>query len=119
MTDVNNLRHKLAIWQQRLLRVYGENHPYTALARFALALDDDVMEDAVNAFCSDEALCKAIVGPAKQSLLDKYASREPKPFRQFDGWLSGDAIMGPDDEGHCLFSCQTWELMHGADIRCW
>jgi hypothetical protein len=28
MTDVNNLRRKLAIWQQRLLRIYGEQHPY-------------------------------------------------------------------------------------------
>jgi hypothetical protein len=33
--------------------------PYTALARVALTSDDDVvMEDAVDAFCSNEALCK-------------------------------------------------------------
>jgi hypothetical protein len=70
MTDVNDLRRKLETWQQRLLRVYGENHPYTAFARLALALDDDFMEDAVNAFCSDEALCKEIVGPARPDMMN-------------------------------------------------
>lgn len=121
MTDVNNLRDQLATWQQRLLRVYGENHPYTALARVALASGDEgVLQDAIAALSSNASLRKEILGPAQQSLLDKYASREPTPFQQFDGFYldnEGDDIMQPDDEGHCLFSCRTWELMYGADIR--
>jgi hypothetical protein len=78
------------------------------------------MQDAIEAFRSDEALRNEIFRSTKQKLLDKYANREPTPFEQFDGFYvndGGDDIMRPDDEDHCLFSSDTWELMHGADVR--
>jgi hypothetical protein len=57
----------------------------------------------------------------KGELLEHYAEREPTAFYQFDGWHlgvgHGDDVMHPDEEGDCLASGTTYELMHGADVR--
>jgi hypothetical protein len=56
----------------------------------------------------------------KARLLQQYATRRPKLFLQFDGFHrpgGGDSVTHPDDEGHCFTYCDTWDLMHGADVR--
>ena len=57
----------------------------------------------------------------KGELLAKYCERAPTAFLQFDGFFPGignyDPIVTPDSEGDCLFGGDTWELMHGADVR--
>jgi len=66
--------------------------------------------------------------PTRDQLLEKYATREPKAFSQFDGfdWTpddDDDSIFGgikdsfADDDGHGIFGTTTHELMHGADVR--
>ena len=57
----------------------------------------------------------------KRELLAKYREREPKRFLQFDGFVVSpdtvDDIMRPDVDGHCIFSTETVELMHGSNVR--
>jgi hypothetical protein len=54
----------------------------------------------------------------KDDLLRHYADRNPKAFRQFDGWLDADEIMGRDPEtSRALNASTTLELMRGADVR--
>jgi hypothetical protein len=62
---------------------------------------------------------------SKAKLLAHYEDKEPKVFRQFDGWLNSDNVVGCDDDGHGLTAGTTWELtagttwelMNGADVR--
>jgi hypothetical protein len=60
---------------------------------------------------------EARIGPTQARLLGHYERRKPKAFRQFDGWLNGDEVMGRDADGHAINAGMTWELMHGADVR--
>jgi hypothetical protein len=53
----------------------------------------------------------------KAKLLKHYARRNPKAFRQFDGWLNADEITGRDDDGHGTTAVLTWELMAAGDVR--
>lgn len=57
----------------------------------------------------------------KRQLLEKYDSRVPTPFLQMDvfnlGIGQGDCVMAVDDDGHCVMSGTTFELMNGADVR--
>ncbi len=55
----------------------------------------------------------------KTELLSHYAKKDPRAFRQFDGFQvgSGDDVMRPDDDGDCLMGASTCELMTGADVR--
>lgn len=52
---------------------------------------------------------------SKEQLLEHYACKEPTPFIQFDGFDMGpdsdDCVMHADDDGHCIMSCETYELM--------
>ena len=55
----------------------------------------------------------------KQKLLDHYAERDPHSFVQYDAFIDveGDpkySMMYPDDEGDCVLSGVTQELMTGA-----
>jgi hypothetical protein len=47
-------------------------------------------------------------------LLSHYAKKEPRAFRQFDGFLDcwGDDVMHADDDGDALMGRATWELMN-------
>ena len=56
----------------------------------------------------------------KRDLIRDYGEREPKHFRQIDGFHmpgGGDSVMRPDDDGHCIMGGDTWELMRGASVR--
>jgi hypothetical protein len=54
----------------------------------------------------------------KDSLLAKYAEREPKRFVQLDAHFApGDEVLGADDDGDALTGGGTFELMHGASVR--
>ncbi len=53
----------------------------------------------------------------KTELLEHYATREPKPFVQIDGWLGGDDVIKSDDDGRGMSLGFTTELMEGADVR--
>ncbi len=59
---------------------------------------------------------------SKSELLAHYATREPKLFYQYDGFVVGkdsrDDVMRPDADGDSLWGGQTHELMYGADMRC-
>jgi hypothetical protein len=55
--------------------------------------------------------------PHVHERLAHYASRPPTHFRQIDGHLHPDAIMGPDADGHSVNGSLTVELMAGADVR--
>lgn len=54
----------------------------------------------------------------KEELLEHYKQKEPNLFVQYDGFdftdSGGDDFMKPDEDGHCLFSTMTYELMSGA-----
>jgi hypothetical protein len=57
----------------------------------------------------------------KRRLLEHYAEREPKRFRQFDVFTDAlaDCVMEPDEDGDCIFGGATYELMNGCwDVRC-
>ena len=52
----------------------------------------------------------------KDELLKHYSNREPHLFYQMDGFFEpdgGDDVMHPDDDGDCLCSSETCELMTG------
>jgi hypothetical protein len=52
----------------------------------------------------------------KAELLARYAEKIPCRFAQFDVFTNqggGDDVMRPDDDGDCLFSGLTTELMTG------
>jgi hypothetical protein len=55
----------------------------------------------------------------KLQLLEKYMSREPKQFLQFDGFtnIEGDCQVRPDENGDSFSGSVTTELMHGSDVR--
>jgi len=55
----------------------------------------------------------------KLRLLEKYMSREPRQFLQFDGFcnVEGDSHLLPDECGDCFSGSVTTELMHGSDVR--
>jgi hypothetical protein len=50
----------------------------------------------------------------KAELLSHYARKEPRAFRQFDGFLNcwGDDLLHADDDGDALTGGATWELMN-------
>ena len=57
---------------------------------------------------------------AKKDKLLHYTERDAKEFFQFDAFTAigdGDDIIRPDDDGDCLCSGTTTELMFGADVR--
>ena len=57
---------------------------------------------------------------AKKDKLLHYAGRDAKEFFQFDAFVgvkSGDDIVRPDEDGDCLLSGTTTELMFGASVR--
>jgi hypothetical protein len=57
---------------------------------------------------------------AKRDKLLHYAGRAAKEFFQFDAFTAiggGDDIMRPDEDGDCLCSGTTTELMFGASVR--
>ncbi len=56
---------------------------------------------------------------AKKELLEHYEERNPKLFHQYDGHDvgGGDDVMHPDEDGHCIMSSDTYELMYAADVR--
>ena len=60
-------------------------------------------------------------GPAdrwsKEGLLAHYATREPKPFVQIDGWIGGDDVIVTDDDGLGMTFGFTTELMNGSAVR--
>jgi len=52
--------------------------------------------------------------------LAKYAERKPQKYLQIDGHHlpdGGDDIMRPDEDGDCINSGSTWELMAHNDVR--
>jgi hypothetical protein len=53
----------------------------------------------------------------KEELLQDYAQREPKPYIQLDGFDAPGDCMSDPDTGLGCFRGDTWELMHGADVR--
>jgi len=53
----------------------------------------------------------------KAELLERYARKSPKAFRQLDGWLNGDGVTGRDDDGHGTTAGITRELMAAGDVR--
>jgi hypothetical protein len=56
---------------------------------------------------------------SKAELLEHYATREPKAFHQFDGFLEqwGDSV-SCDEDGHGLYGPSlSWELMRGSGDR--
>ena len=49
-----------------------------------------------------------------------YSKRDPKKFIQIDGFtkMDGDNVTPPDNDGDCLFTSETIELMTGnPDVR--
>ena len=60
------------------------------------------------------------VPKAKKEKLLHYADRDAENFFQFDAFTEvepGDDIVRPDDDGDCLFSGVTTELMSGVPVR--
>ena len=57
----------------------------------------------------------------KGDLLEHYATKKAKQFVQCDGFAlgrdGGDSVMRPDDDGDCLMSGTTHELMSGSSVR--
>ena len=50
-------RDRLRVWHQRMLRILGEKHPLTMLARVAIDSGDrTIMKDAAEALASDKSL---------------------------------------------------------------
>jgi len=69
---------------------------------------------------SDELRRVATLRQTKKRLLDKYATKQPTEFTQYDAFvnLPGDDVMHPDADGDALCSIDTVELMSGiADLR--
>jgi hypothetical protein len=60
-----------------------------------------------------------MVRPSKQELLDRYKSRQPNHFQQIDGYddIEENEVVQPDEDGHAIFSCETYELMAGSTVR--
>jgi hypothetical protein len=58
---------------------------------------------------------------SKEKLLQHYKHKKPTLFVQYDGFNlpnGGDYVMIPDQEGHCVMSRLTYELMSGmTDVR--
>jgi hypothetical protein len=61
------------------------------------------------------------VDDTKRYLLEKYASKPVTAFRQLNGTFVGceygDDIVRPDKAGDWCTTGNTFELMHGADVR--
>lgn len=53
----------------------------------------------------------------KAEILAHYRERAPRRFFQFDAFADGDEIMGRDEDGQSVTGGDTFELMHGADVR--
>jgi hypothetical protein len=51
----------------------------------------------------------------KEELLKHYEQRKPKPFTQFDAFDPPEDA--PSDARLRIVRTDTWELMHGADVR--
>jgi len=50
----------------------------------------------------------------KRELMEHYATKEPMPFEQWDGFDMEDVddyVMQSDQDGHCIMTCLTNELM--------
>jgi hypothetical protein len=58
-----------------------------------------------------------MINKSKAELLAHYADKDPRVFHQFDGWCSGDDVVGCDEDGHGLTAQTTWELMGGGNVR--
>lgn len=60
-----------------------------------------------------------MVRPSKQELLDRYKSRQPNLFKQIDGYddIEDNDVVQPDEDGHAIFCCDTYELMAGSTVR--
>ncbi|MBI4282467.1 MAG: hypothetical protein HY672_03145 [Chloroflexi bacterium] len=56
----------------------------------------------------------------KEEVLAHYAAHKaPVRFLQYDGFLctGWDYVIQPDAEGDGIMGTETWELMHGTDVR--
>ena len=107
-------RDRLRVWHQRMLRILGEKHPLTMLARVAIDSGDrTVIKDAAEALASDKSLWADVCGPPKEALLEQCDSCDLNPFQQFDGYLQG-----PDSQAYCSVSPYTsWHPTDYTAIR--
>ena len=58
--------------------------------------------------------------PTKKELLEKYETREPNLFVQFDAFKTAgdeDNLMPPDGDGFWFQARRTYELMDRVDVR--
>ncbi len=60
-----------------------------------------------------------MVRPTKQELLNHYNTRVPNRFQQIDGYddIEENEVVQPDEDGHAIFTCDTYELMAGSTVR--
>lgn len=53
----------------------------------------------------------------KAELLEKYATKKPKAFLQYDGLVHAGTAMPWDEDEDCICCGGTWELMQGVPVR--
>ena len=55
----------------------------------------------------------------KEELLEHYSHKKPNRFIQYDGFadMKGDSFFEADSDGHVVLGQETYELMHGTEVR--